>query len=243
MTQEIKVGDVSIARIENMHGPLLPTDQLFPDMPQEAWDRFRDELVPDHLGVDGMVHVAFQTWLIRSGGRTILIDTGIGNDKPRPAVGAWDHLKLGYLDNLSGAGVEPEDVDLVVNTHLHVDHVGWNTQLVDGEWIPTFPNATYLMPKIDFEYWDPANNPSIVGGVNENVFEDSIAPVRAAGQVQLWEGPTPSTPTSASRQPPATLRGRASSSSSPVQNEHSSQATCFTPPSRSCIQATAPASA
>jgi glyoxylase-like metal-dependent hydrolase (beta-lactamase superfamily II) len=188
MSDEITLGNISITRIENMHGPLLPTDQFFPDMPQEAWDRYRDELVPDHVGADGVVHVAFQTWLVRSGGRTILIDTGIGNDKTRPAVGAWDHLKLGYLDSLSGAGVKPEDVDLVVNTHLHVDHVGWNTRLVDGEWIPTFPNATYLMPKIDFEYWDPANNPNIVGGVNENVFEDSIAPVHAAGQVQLWEG-------------------------------------------------------
>jgi len=76
----------------------------------------------------------------------------------------------------------------VINTHLHVDHVGWNTQLIDGEWRPTFPNATYLMPRADFEFWNPANNANIAGGVNENVYEDSVAPVHAAGQVQLWEG-------------------------------------------------------
>ena len=129
-----------------------------------------------------------QTWLLRSEGRTILVDTGIGNDKARPAVPAWDHLLLDYLGNLQRAGVRPEDVDLVVNTHLHLDHVGWNTRLDDGTWVPTFPNATYLMPKADFEFWNPANNPNITGGVNENVFEDSIVPVHAAGQVRLWEG-------------------------------------------------------
>ncbi|MET8623854.1 MBL fold metallo-hydrolase [Kitasatospora sp. NPDC004669] len=185
---ELKLGDVTITRIEEMHGPIMPADQFFPDLPEHAWQEQRDILVPDHLGADdAMVHVAMQTWLLRSEGRTILIDTGVGNDKARPAVAGWDHLRLDYLGNLARAGVRPEDVDLVVNTHLHVDHVGWNTRLIDGAWVPTFPNATYLMPKADFEFWNPANNPDIVGGVNENVFEDSVAPVHAAGQVQLWE--------------------------------------------------------
>jgi len=187
-TYDITLGEVIVTRIEELHGPIMPADQFFPDIPEQAWKDHRDTLVPDHLGAaDGMVHVAMQTWLLRSGGRTILVDTGVGNDKTRPAVEAWDHLQLDYLGNLARAGVRPEDVDLVVNTHLHVDHVGWNTRLVDGVWVPTFPNATYLMPKADFEFWNPANNPDIAGGVNENVFEDSVAPVHAAGQVQLWE--------------------------------------------------------
>ncbi|AYV32632.1 MBL fold metallo-hydrolase [Streptomyces goshikiensis] len=187
-THEITLGDVTITRIEEMHGPIMPTDQFFPDLPEQAWKDQRAVLVPDHLGPDDpMVHVAMQTWLLRSEGRTILVDTGVGNDKTRPAVAAWDHLRLDYLGNLARAGVRPEDVDLVVNTHLHVDHVGWNTRLIDGDWVPTFPNATYLMPKADFEFWNPANNPDITGGVNENVFEDSVAPVHAAGQVRLWE--------------------------------------------------------
>ncbi|MYV56126.1 MBL fold metallo-hydrolase [Streptomyces sp. SID3212] len=167
----------------------MPADQFFPDLPEQAWKDHRESLVPDHLGADDtMVHVAMQTWLLRSGGRTILVDTGVGNNKTRPAVAAWDHLDLDYLGNLARAGVRPEDVDLVVNTHLHVDHVGWNTRLVDGAWVPTFTNATYLMPRADFAFWNPADNPSVAGGVNENVFEDSVAPVHAAGQVQLWEG-------------------------------------------------------
>ncbi|MFJ4835947.1 MBL fold metallo-hydrolase [Streptomyces sp. NPDC088747] len=187
-THEIILGDVTVTRIEEMHGPIMPADQFFPDLPEHAWREHREMLVPDHLGDDGStVHVAMQTWLLRSEGRTILIDTGVGNDKSRPAVAGWDHLELDYLGNLARAGVRPEDVDLVVNTHLHVDHVGWNTRLVDGVWVPTFPNATYLMPKADFEFWNPANNPDVTGGVNENVFEDSVAPVHAAGQVRLWE--------------------------------------------------------
>ncbi|HEV2375452.1 MAG TPA: MBL fold metallo-hydrolase [Streptosporangiaceae bacterium] len=181
-------GDVTITRIEEMHGPIMPPKVFFPTIPQTSWQEQRDTLVPDHLDPDGeMVQVAMQTWLLRSDGRTILVDTGVGNDKARPAVEAWDHLHLGYLGVLTAAGVQPEDVDLVVNTHLHVDHVGWNTVLRDGEWVPTFPNATYLMPRADFEFFNPANNPNIAGGVNENVFEDSVAPVHAADQVQFWE--------------------------------------------------------
>jgi glyoxylase-like metal-dependent hydrolase (beta-lactamase superfamily II) len=184
----IAVGDVTITRVEEMHGPIMPPKVFFPTIEESAWNEQRDMLVPDHLDADGeMVQVAMQSWILRSDGRTIVVDTGVGNDKTRPAVEAWDHLGTGYLAALTAAGVRPEDVDLVVNTHLHVDHVGWNTLLRDGAWGPTFPNATYLMPRADFEFWNPAHNPNLVGGVNENVFEDSVAPVHAAGQVQLWE--------------------------------------------------------
>jgi glyoxylase-like metal-dependent hydrolase (beta-lactamase superfamily II) len=187
---EITLGDVTVTRVEEMHGPVgMTPDQFFPGSPEEAWREQRDLLVPDHLNPDDdVVQVAMQTWLLRSEGRTILVDTGVGNDKARPAVAGWDHLDLDYLGNLERAGVLPEDVDVVVNTHLHVDHVGWNTRLRDGVWEPTFPNATYLVPKADFEFWNPATNSAITGGVNENVFEDSVAPVHANGQVVLWEG-------------------------------------------------------
>jgi glyoxylase-like metal-dependent hydrolase (beta-lactamase superfamily II) len=187
-TQQITLGDVSITRVEEMHGPTIPADQFFPSMPEQAWKEHRTMLVPDHLGDDDtMVQTAMQTWVLHSDGRTILIDTALGNDKPRPAVAAWDHLELDYLGNLARVGVRPEDVDLVINTHLHTDHVGWNTRLAGGSWVPTFPNATYLMPKVDFDFFNPATNPAIPP-VNENAFEDSIAPVLDAGQVQLWEG-------------------------------------------------------
>jgi len=187
---EITLGDVTVARVEEMHGPVgMTPEQFFPGSPKKPWQDNRDWLVPDHLGgEDDIVRTAVQTWALRSEGRTILVDTGIGNDKSRPAVAGWDHLSLGYLENLAQAGIKPEDVDLVINTHLHLDHIGWNTRLVNGQWVPTFPNASYLMPRADFEHWNPANNPDAAAGVNENAFEDSIAPVQAAGQVQLWEG-------------------------------------------------------
>jgi glyoxylase-like metal-dependent hydrolase (beta-lactamase superfamily II) len=186
----ITLGDVEIIRIEETHGPVgLTAEQFIPDVPEAAWKRHETMLVPDHVDPeDGLAQVAMQSWLLRSEGRTILVDTGVGNGKARPLVPAWDHRTTDtYLANLERAGVRPEDVDLVVNTHLHVDHVGWNTRF-DGEWVPTFPNATYLMPKADFEYWNPARNPNVAGGVNENVYEDSVAPVHTAGQVRLWEG-------------------------------------------------------
>jgi glyoxylase-like metal-dependent hydrolase (beta-lactamase superfamily II) len=185
---EIKLGDVTVTRVEETHGPIMPAGVFFPDMPEQAWREHRDLLVPDHLGADDdLVRVAMQTWLLRSEGRIILIDTGVGDDKNRPAVEPWHRQTSGYLTRLAEAGVRPEDVDLVVNTHLHVDHVGWNTRLAGGDWVPTFPHATYLMPAADFHHWNPADNPGIAGGVNEYVYEDSIAPVHAAGLVRLWQ--------------------------------------------------------
>ncbi|MDH6624761.1 glyoxylase-like metal-dependent hydrolase (beta-lactamase superfamily II) [Streptomyces sp. LBL] len=186
---DITLGDVDVTRVEEMHGPVgMDPETFFPGSPKQHWDAHRSALVPDFLSDEtGICEVAVQTWVLRSEGKTVLIDTGIGNHKERPHTPAWDHLELDFLGNLQRAGVHPDDVDIVVNTHLHVDHVGWNTHLEGQSWVPTFRNATYLMPKADFEFWNPANNPKIAGGVNENVFEDSVAPVHAAGQVQVWE--------------------------------------------------------
>jgi hypothetical protein len=92
---EIKLGDVTVTRVEETHGPIMPTGAFFPTMPDDSWQEHRDLLVPDHLGADDdMVHIALQTWLLRSEGRTILIDTGIGNDKNRPAVEPWHRQQL-----------------------------------------------------------------------------------------------------------------------------------------------------
>jgi glyoxylase-like metal-dependent hydrolase (beta-lactamase superfamily II) len=99
---------------------------------------------------------ALQTWVLRSQGKTILVDTGAGNGKDRP-LATFAHLHTSFLADLAAAGVAPDEVDVVINTHLHIDHTGWNTRLEEGQWVPTFPNATYLMPKIDFDFWNPAN--------------------------------------------------------------------------------------
>ncbi|MFJ7996841.1 MBL fold metallo-hydrolase [Streptomyces sp. NPDC096310] len=186
----LALGEVTITRVGEFSGPVgMTPDVFFPGSTDEAWQRHRPVLAPDFLDPDTNICVsALQTWVLRSEGRTILIDTGAGNHKERPYAPVWGHLETGYLENLARAGVRPEDVDVVVNTHLHLDHVGWNTVLRDRTWVPTFPNATYLMPKADFDFWNPAHaNASVFGPGNQNVFEDSVAPVHAAGQTVLWE--------------------------------------------------------
>lgn len=188
--QDIVLGDVTITRVNEYYGPVgLSPKTFFPDASEEAWRKNRSWLAPDFLDPDADVCVsAIQTWLLRSGGRTILVDTGVGNHKERPHAPVWNQMNTGFLAELAEAGAAPEDVDLVINTHLHVDHVGWNTRLHDGAWVPTFPNATYLMPRADFEFWNPADGHK-ASQVRDSrkVFEDSVAPVHEAGQTLLWE--------------------------------------------------------
>ncbi len=189
--ETIELGDVSVTRVWEYFGPVEMTpDVFFPDTSRQVWRDNASWLQPHfHDAATDGVNSALQTWLVRSEGRTILVDTGVGNHKERPYAQVWSRRETDFLDNLARAGVAPEDVDLVVNTHLHIDHVGWNTRLRDREWVPTFPNATYVMPKADFDFWNPANNrPTVLGRGNQNVFEDSVAPVHRAGQTLLWEG-------------------------------------------------------
>jgi glyoxylase-like metal-dependent hydrolase (beta-lactamase superfamily II) len=105
----------------------------------ELWLENRAWLQPDHVNADLTSYVgARQTWVLRSEGKTILVDTGAGNGKDRP-LATFAHLHTSFLADLAAAGVAPQDVDVVVNTHLHLDHTGWNTQLQDGQRVPTFP--------------------------------------------------------------------------------------------------------
>ncbi|GAA2933497.1 MBL fold metallo-hydrolase [Streptomyces argenteolus] len=186
----ITLGDITLTRVREYFGPVdMTPETFFPDGPAKAWEEHRALLVPDFLDAGTrIVNSAIQTWLLRSEGRTILVDTGVGNHKERPYAPVWSRMDTGFLDNLARAGVRPEDVDIVINTHLHIDHVGWNTYLDGRTWVPTFPHATYLMPKDDFDFWNPENgHTSVLGRGNQNVFEDSVAPVHRAGQTLLWE--------------------------------------------------------
>jgi glyoxylase-like metal-dependent hydrolase (beta-lactamase superfamily II) len=139
-----------------------------------------------------------QTWVIRAAGRIILVDTGVGNDRERPQIPTFAHMHTDFMDRLAAAEVEPEDVDVVINTHIHYDHVGWNTRLVDGSFVPTFPNATYLVPQLDYDYYHPDNVEHMRPPETEDeqrrfegirlVFADSITPVEKTGQLRLWQG-------------------------------------------------------
>ncbi|MGI5186984.1 MBL fold metallo-hydrolase [Promicromonospora sp. CA-289599] len=195
-SEHLTFGEVTVSRaVESVGSIGMVPNQFFPGTDPAAWDGHESELRPFHLEEDGATtmestaRVAMQTWILRSGGRTILVDACVGNDKDRPDVPSWSRLQTAYLEHLAAAGVAPESVDVVVNTHLHADHVGWNTRLVDGAWVPTFPNAEYLMPAEDLAFWDPAHdNRTVMGPGAHGVWADSIAPVLAAGQATAWSG-------------------------------------------------------
>ncbi|ACZ29329.1 beta-lactamase domain protein [Xylanimonas cellulosilytica DSM 15894] len=195
-SDHLTFGEVTVSRVVESVGSIgMTPDQFFPGTDPDAWVGHEDELRPYFLENDGettmasTARVAMQTWILRSGGRTVLLDACVGNDKDRPDVPGWSHLRTAFLGHLAAAGVTPESVDVVVNTHLHADHVGWNTRLTDGAWVPSFPNAEYLMPAEDLEFWDPARNRTTVMGPGAHrVWADSIAPVVAAGQVTAWSG-------------------------------------------------------
>lgn len=186
----ITLGNVEITRVVELPPRGLARTFVFPDVPAERWHAHENWLAPEHLNpATDEIHTMIQTWLVRSAGRTILIDTGVGNHKERPYMPSFAHHDTGFLDELAAAGVTPADVDLVVCTHIHGDHVGWNTRLVDRTWQPTFPNARYVFSRADFDYWNPDNGHITRSGRRmQNVFEDSVAPVHRAGQAVLWDG-------------------------------------------------------
>lgn len=187
------LGDVEITRLLEWGGPFATVDTLFPSIPGGLWDRHEWWLAPDFIDAATREWQAnVQTWVLRSAGRTVLVDTGLGNRKTRE-VPVFNDRRGDFIDRLAAAGVRPEDVDVVVNTHLHNDHVGWNTTLLDGGWVPTFPNARYLISRYDFDFWNPVNgnvprSPFQSVADTAMTFEDSVLPVHMAGQTVLWEG-------------------------------------------------------
>lgn len=183
------VGDVEVLRIVERQGPLVPARRLVPDCGAEVWREHAGELAPRYWEPDrDMAVLAVQTWVVRSGGRTVLVDTGVGRDRERPGSPLF-HRQPGDLPGrLRRAGVDPAEVDVVVNTHIHGDHVGWNTHDENGEWAPTFPRATYLLPAPDDRYFGPEGGYAGGARVDDRLlYEDSIAPVHRAGQAVVWE--------------------------------------------------------
>lgn len=180
------LGDVEVRRVVELEAPFLPATDLVPGVSEEVWRENEGWLAPDFWDPDsGRVVAAVQTWVLRSEGKVVLVDTGVGNGRVRPDAPHFANLDTDFLARLAAAGVRPEDVDVVVNTHLHGDHVGWNTRESGDGWVPTFPNATYLMPAADHAHFGPR-------GADEEsrdpVFADSVAPVDRAGRTLLWSG-------------------------------------------------------
>jgi glyoxylase-like metal-dependent hydrolase (beta-lactamase superfamily II) len=172
-----KIGNVTISRVVEIEGSSPGSfffKQATPErLLQHAW------LKPHFLTEEGRVIASIHCFVIQSEGRTIVVDTCVGNDKPRE-VKSWNLRKGKFLEDLAEAGFPRERVDTVLCTHLHVDHVGWNTLLKDGKWVPTFPNARYLFGSKEWEYWSKEAE-----GPDREVRNDSVRPILDANLADL----------------------------------------------------------
>ncbi|MFT6676938.1 MAG: glyoxylase-like metal-dependent hydrolase (beta-lactamase superfamily II) [Sulfitobacter sp.] len=184
----IRIGRFEIERVEEVM--LREPKALFSQWDESRVDEIRDWFVGDYYDPeDGSFATSIHTWLVRDGDTTILIDTCGGNDKPRPASPRFDMLDLPFLDRLAAKGVPPESVDYVLLTHLHVDHVGWNTKLENGTWVPTFPNAKYVMTQIERDWRDPERGAKGKAEAPTYPFTDSVKPILdSAVEVEIVQG-------------------------------------------------------
>lgn len=184
-----KLGNVDILRIEESHGPSFRPAQVLPDWTEEAAAPHKSWLVPHYLDeAKNRLVMSVHSWVLKTRHHTILVDTCVGNHKERPTQPAFHMLNMPYLANFAAAGLRPEDIDYVLCTHLHVDHVGWNTRLDDGRWVPTFPNAKYVFSKIDRDYFDPSRGAGGKVEANARIFNDSVLPILEAKQDMVVEG-------------------------------------------------------
>ncbi len=184
-----RCGSIEVMRIKETLGAAFPPAHLLPDLPAEAIERNLGWLAPNHYDpVKKRFVMGTHTWLLRTQKHVILVDTCIGNHKARPNSPGFDNLEQPYLERLAQAGFKPEDVDFVLCTHLHVDHVGWNTQLRDGRWVPTFPNAKVLCSKAELASAEAKAKANRPGDDDRAVWQDSLLPVLEAGQLLALEG-------------------------------------------------------
>ncbi len=152
-------------------------------LPQATYEAVREIgwLAPHFADAEGRLKMSIHSFVVETPRRRIIVDTGLGTDKQGRFVPGWNGLKGPFLENLAAAGYPAESIDTVLCTHLHVDHVGWNTRLVGGRWVPTFTNARYLMGRTEFAHWSGQRDNAAATAV----FEDSVRPVADAGLVDL----------------------------------------------------------
>lgn len=173
----IRLGEVTIDSVVEIPRSSFPTTEMLPESSKDVIERHYTWLKPDFFDETvGDLGSRIQTYVVRTPRHTVLIDTGVGNDKPREENPLWHRRQGTYIADLGARGVTPEQVDLVVCTHLHIDHVGWNTRLENGRWMPTFPRATYLFVGDEWEYWRWEKDACIA---------DSVLPVVEAGRARL----------------------------------------------------------
>jgi glyoxylase-like metal-dependent hydrolase (beta-lactamase superfamily II) len=183
-TTTFKVGDITIHRIVEQEGGFFDPLTFFPSMTKELLEENKGWMTDGgYLDKDGNVVLCIQAYLVQTKHHNILVDSCVGNDKPRASRPFWDKLKLDTFEkNLAATGVRMDQIDYVMCTHLHVDHVGWNTRLENGRWVPTFDKAKYVFSDRELDYWtdqakkDPEANSPIV---------DSVLPIVEAKREQV----------------------------------------------------------
>jgi glyoxylase-like metal-dependent hydrolase (beta-lactamase superfamily II) len=171
------VGDIRVTPIVESE-QAWPTILFLPALTGKVVDAI-GWLRPHHVTPADDMLMRFQAFVVEADGARIVVDTCAGNDKHR-SLPVFDHQSTAFLDDFRAAGFDPDSIDLVVCTHLHVDHVGWNTRLVDDRWVPTFPNARYLFGRTEYEHWSASDEVD-----QRRVLEDSVQPVLDAGLADL----------------------------------------------------------
>ena len=185
----LRFGDVTVERLVEAEGPGFYPAFILPGSDQAAIDAERGWLEPHFFDpASGRFIMSVHSYVIRTRHHVILVDTCVGNDKNRPSTKPWHQQQTPWLENLAAIGVAPEQVDVVLCTHLHVDHVGWNTKLEDGRWVPTFANAKYLFHRDEYAFWESEADDSGGAGAGDGCFRDSVLPVMEAGQAVLVAG-------------------------------------------------------
>jgi glyoxylase-like metal-dependent hydrolase (beta-lactamase superfamily II) len=205
-----QIGKVRITQVVEL-GPVPTSPRFFFHEPpadlvaRHAW------LKPHFANDAGKLLLSIHCFIIESAGRRIVVDTCVGNDKSRSSP-AWNQLSSPFLHNLSEAGFPVESIDTVLCTHLHVDHVGWNTRWVNGQWVPTFAKARYLFARKEWEHWsqeaEAQARTSLDGGAQghsggaygsegaedvsrttkmDDILGDSVKPIMEAGLADLVE--------------------------------------------------------
>jgi glyoxylase-like metal-dependent hydrolase (beta-lactamase superfamily II) len=184
MATAIVLKDITIHPVVEQQGPFFDPMEFFPSLTKEMLEENRSWLEPAFIDPSsGRLVFCVQSFVVKTGSQNILIDTCVGNHKPRPAWPFWNMMNSDRFERgLAAAGLTVDDIDYVMCTHLHVDHVGWNTRLESGRWVPTFPKAKYVMTDRELAYWTEKekDNPSGVPWIT-----DSVLPIVAAQRTQI----------------------------------------------------------
>jgi glyoxylase-like metal-dependent hydrolase (beta-lactamase superfamily II) len=180
MVNTFRVGEMTVHRIVEMEYGFTPALEFLPALKPEVLAENRCWLIPRALDAQDNLVFCFQSYVVQTGRHTILVDSCIGNDKDR-TIPMWHKKKDGaWMKGLAAAGLTVNDIDFVLCTHLHVDHVGWNTRLENGRWVPTFPRARYLFSKKELEYWLAENDKTTLRSI-----ADSVIPIVEAKRCDM----------------------------------------------------------